>query len=521
MPRKKSTKADIEKSQPVLNIGLIGHVDHGKTTLLDKILKTNTASKEFGGITQHISAYQVKRNGKYITFLDTPGHEAFQAMRQRGAFVTDLAVIVVAADDGVKSQTKEAVEFARIADIPILVAINKIDKPEANIEKTKKELAELDLVPEEWGGKTIFVSISAKTGEGIDELLDMILLISDMEDLRADANSAAEGFVIESHLDSKIGPVATAIVQNGSLKEGDYINVGSVWGKVRKIEDFIGRKIRSAQPSTPVTITGLNKIPKVGSYFSAKKSRLEAESSAKKFLDTTNNNVLLETKTIGAAKINELVELRQTKKVNVVLKGDTQGSIEAISQILKSITPKDATIQILKTSVGNITENDIKLFRPLGAKIIGFNVGIDSSAKSLIEKEKADIKIYKVIYELVNGIKEDICSILEPEIIRIDLGILKVIAIFKSCKKLAKTADMIIGARVESGKIEKSCLLDVSRDGKKIGEGIVKNLQYNKKNVQEVKVGNNAGITYEGNIAIEIDDVLNAYKTEERMREIQ
>ncbi|MCK4524876.1 MAG: translation initiation factor IF-2 [Candidatus Andersenbacteria bacterium] len=514
---KKNIGPGAKKRPPVVVV--MGHVDHGKTTLLDKILQTNVAKGESGGITQNVSAYQVKKKGETITFIDTPGHEAFRSMRERGAYITDLAVIVVAADDGVKPQTIEAVKFVKEAGVPVLVAINKIDKPEKNIEKVKKELAEIDLTPEGWGGKTVCVNISAKTGEGIDELLDMIILASDMEEIKADPNCPAEGFVIESHLDPQIGPVAVILIQNGTLKEGDYVSVGPIWGRIKRMENYSGKRVHKAIPSMPVTVMGLNEAPKVGAFLIGETSRLVAEKRAKEF-----NKIQTEGeaggKVISTAKIKELVKSHKMKKFNIILKADTKGSLEAIIQILESIESEDVAVQILKMGVGNITETDVKMAHSSGAKIIGFNVSINSATEKFAEKEKIEVKIYKVIYELVNEIKEDLTSILEPEIVRTDLGILKVIAIFKSGKKAAKKVDMIVGAKVESGKIEKRSLLEIIRNGEKIGEGTVKELQANKKVVSEVKKGKDAGITFEGNVIIEDGDVLNAYKEEKVKRKI-
>ncbi len=514
--RKEQLKKDIgakaKKRPPV--VAIMGHVDHGKTTLLDKILKTKITAEEYGGITQYISAYQVKRKGETITFLDTPGHEAFQAMRQRGAYITDLALIVVAADDGVKPQTIEAVNFARSAKVPIVVAINKIDKPQANIEKVKGELAEIGLTPEEWGGETICVNISAKTGEGIDELLDTLILVSEMEELKADYDSLAEGFVIESHLDSKSGPVVTVLVQNGTLKEGSYINAESFWGRIRKMEDFTGKKIKRATPSTPATIIGLNGVPKAGSFFSEEPNRLLAEEKARKF-SALQRGKSLETGASNKVKVEKIASNDLPKKLDIIVKADTKGSLEAVKEVLKSIGSDKAIVRVLKTDVGNITETDIKLAHSFDAKIIGFNIGIDPSIRKFAEKRKVDLKIHNVIYDLIADIKKSLSSIIEPEIVRIDIGTLKVIAIFRSAKKSATINNMIIGAKVEDGKVEKASLIDVFRKGKKIGQGVVKELQYNRKEVQEVKVGNNAGITYEGDVAIKIGDILKAYKEEE------
>ncbi|MEA1937115.1 MAG: translation initiation factor IF-2 [Patescibacteria group bacterium] len=519
--RKQSLKKNIgsgaKKRPPVVVV--MGHVDHGKTTLLDKILKTNVVEKEAGGITQNFSAYQVKKKGEMITFMDTPGHEAFHAMRQRGAYATDLAVIVIAANDGVKPQTIEAINFAREMEVPILIAINKIDKPEANVEKVKKQLSELDIMPEDWGGKTVCVNISAKTGKGVDELLEMIVLTADMEEIKANPNSLAEAFVIESHLNPKSGPVATILIQNGTLKNSDFVSVESHWGRIKEIRDFSGKKINKATPSMPVVITGLNEVPKVGSLIFAETSRFAAESKVREFLQAEQTGSV-ENKAVDSARIKQLVKSHQMKKLNIILKADTKGSLEAIVQILETIKSDEAVIQILQMGVGNITETDIKMANSSGAKIIGFNIGLDTSIKKIARKEAVDIRIYKIIYELMNDIKEDLISILGMEIVRTDLGILKVIAIFKSAKKSAKKIEMIIGAKIESGKIEKASLIEIIRDGEKIGQGRVKELQYNKKIVEEVKSGNNAGITYEGNVIIKEGDAFKAYKEEEKERKI-
>ena len=507
-----------KKRPPVVVV--MGHVDHGKTTLLDKILQTNVAGGESGGITQNVSAYQVSKKGETITFIDTPGHEAFHSMRERGAYITDLAIIVVAADDGVKPQTVEAVNFVKEAGVPVLVAINKIDKAGKNIDKVKKELAEIGLTSEDWGGKTVCVNISAKTGEGIDELLDMIILASDIEEIKANSNCAAEGFVIESHMDSQIGPVAIILIQGGTLKEGDYVSIGSTWGRIKRMDNFSGKRLHKAFPSMPVTLTGLNEVPKVGAFLIGETSRLTAEKRANEYAKIEKEEGKEENQIISTSRIKELVKSHKVKKFNLILKADTKGSLEAIIQILESIESEDVAVQILKMGVGNITETDVKMAHSSNAKIIGFNIDISSVVEKFAEKEKIDVKIFKVIYELVNDVKEGLISILEPEIVRTDLGTLKVIAMFKLPKKSAKKVDMIFGAKVQSGKIEKGSLLEVFREDEKVGDGIVKELQWNKKPAKEVKKGNDAGITFEGDVIIKEGDIINAYKQEEVKRKI-
>jgi translation initiation factor IF-2 len=515
--KKKDFGKKAKKRPPVVVI--MGHVDHGKTTLLDKILSTKVASGEFGGITQNVSAYQVEKKGEIITFMDTPGHEAFHSMRERGAYITDLAVIVVAADDGVKPQTKEAVEFAKNAGLPVLVAINKIDKPEANIEKVKKELSEIDLLPEEWGGKTVCVNISAKTGEGIDELLDMIILYADVEDLKAVYDAPAEGFIIESHLNPKVGPMATVLIQNGTLHAGDFVAAGSMCGRVKVIRNFKRESVAEATPSMPITILGLNEVPRAGLVIQAYANRQLAEAAAQAF-SSGAGNTLGSGKIINASKIREMAENGKLKKLNLIIKADTKGSLEAIVQILEAIEVEGLAIQILKTGVGNITESDIKLAQSSDAKIIGFTNAVDANAKKIAEKEEIGFKIFNIIYELATYVKEELSALIEAELVRTDLGKMKVIAVFKLPKKSAKTVDMIFGAKIESGKAEKNAKLEILRNGEKIGEGTLVELQHNKKAVSELKSGNNAGVTFKGNVVVEEGDDIVAYKEEKVKRTI-
>lgn len=517
MLKKKEFGETAKKRPPVVVI--MGHVDHGKTTLLDKILSTKVAAGEFGGITQNVSAYQVTKKGELITFMDTPGHEAFHSMRERGAYITDLAVIVVAADDGVKPQTKEAVEFAKNAGLPIIVAINKIDKPEANVEKTKKELSEIDLLPEEWGGKTVCVNVSARTGEGIDELLDIILLHADVEDLKAEYDIPAEGFIIESHLNPKVGPMATVLIQNGTLHRGDYVAAGAIWGRVKVLRDFKREQIDKATPSMPVTILGLAQVPRAGLVIRVYNSRQSAEDSVQEFLHN-KGNVLESGKMVSASKIREMAENGKLKKLNLIIKADTKGSLEAIVQILESIEVEGLAIQILKTGVGDITESDIKLAQSSDAKIIGFNNIIDPNAKKFAEKEEVGYKIFNIIYELATYVKEELSYLLEEETVRTDLGKMKVIAVFKLPKKSAKTVDMIFGAKIENGKAEKDSKLEIIRNGEKVGEGTLVELQHNKKAVSELKSGNNAGMTFKGNVLVQEGDNINVYKEEKVKRTI-
>lgn len=526
-------KSDLEKNRQLLVghangknarkrppvVVIMGHVDHGKTTLLDKILSTNVAAGEHGGITQNVSAYQVKKKGEVITFMDTPGHEAFHSMRERGAYITDLAIIVVAADDGVKPQTKEAVDFARNAGLPIIVAINKIDKPEANIEKVKKELSEIDLLPEEWGGKTVCVNISARTGEGIDNLLDMIILYSDMEEFRADFDTFAEGFIIESHLNPKVGPMATILVKNGTLSEGDFVAAGRVAGRVKIMKDFKKDIIEDATPSMPVTILGLSEVPRAGMVIKAYPTRSMAEEAAASF-SSNANDPLGSGKVLSVSKIQEMAADGKLKKLNLIIKADTKGSLEAIVQILDTIKVEGLAVQIIKTGVGDITESDIKLAQSSDAKVIGFNNSLDANAKRISDKEEIGFKIFNIIYELVAYIKEELSALMEAETVRTELGKMKVIAVFKLPKKSAKMVDMIFGAKIENGKVEKNSKLEVMRDGELVGTGILTELQHNKKAVSELKSGNNAGITFKGDVIIAEGDQIIAFKEEKIKRKI-
>jgi translation initiation factor IF-2 len=509
---------EAKKRPPVVVV--MGHVDHGKTTLLDKILSTNVASGESGGITQHVNAYQVEKRGQMITFMDTPGHEAFHSMRERGAYITDLAIIVVAADDGVKPQTKEAVKFAKSAELPIIVAINKIDKPEANIERVKKDLADIDLLTEDWGGNTVCVNISAKTGEGIDNLLEMILLYSDMEDLKAEYDSPFEGFVMESHLNPKVGPIATVLIQNGTMNIEDYVAAGSMCGRIKIIKDFKGESIEKAGPSAPVTILGLNEVPRAGLVIKAYETRKEAEEVAMRFSQTKEAGFKSGGRIISATKNNEDSCGDKMEKVNLIIKADTKGSLEAIIQILESIKSDNVAVQILKTGVGEITETDVKLAQSSGAKIIGFNSRVDSNTKKFAEKEKVDFQMFSIIYELASYVKAEMSALLGTEIVRTDLGKMKVVAVFKLPKKSAKTVDMIFGAKVENGKVEKSSKLEIFRNGEKVGEGNIRELQHNKKAVSDLKSGNNAGVTFYGNVVVQEGDDIVVYKEEEKRKTI-
>jgi translation initiation factor IF-2 len=485
-------------------VTILGHVDHGKTTLLDTIRKASVASGEAGGITQRISAYQVKKRGQLVTFIDTPGHEAFSGMRQRGVSIADIAVLVVAADDGVRPQTKEVIAYILERKLPVIVAINKVDKPEARPDRVKQELAEHNLLVEEWGGNVIAVEISAKNNINIDKLLENIAVLAEVEDFRSDQTRDGLAVVLESHLDPQKGPVATALVKTGTLKVGQDILVGSAYGRIRRLEDWSGKTITSALPATPITLFGLNTTPNVNDIVQVVSGKTTARMKSKEAL-------------LGGIahtrKANN--DDGDIKKLPVILKADVQGSLEAIEQILETIHSDEVALEIISTGVGNITESDVKIAQTSGALIVGFTVTATPVAGRMAEANKIEIISFNIIYKLVENLKDRLSSMLAPEIIRTDLGHLAVLAIFKTGKR-----DMIIGGRVNHGKIAKNALIEVKREGEIIGTGKIVVLQKDKKPTDEVGSGNECGVTFEGNIKLAVGDTLIAYTEEERKRSL-
>jgi len=473
---------------------VLGHVDHGKTTLLDTIRKANVVAKESGGITQHIGAYQVKHNDKLITFIDTPGHEAFSQMRSRGAKAADIAILVIAAEEGIKPQTKEVIEYVK--DIPVIVALNKIDKPQANPEKVIGELEKQGLAVEERGGQVPVIKISAKDGTNIDELLEMILLVAEMEELKADKKVLAKGVVIESYLDSKRGATATLLVLQGTLKVGDWISCASAYGKVKILEDFKGDVVEKAEPSFPAVVLGLNNVPVVGEKFEI----VENEEKAKGLIKKEEIEILTSDK---------------EKQLNLILKADVRGSLEAIIENLKKLELEEIGLNVLKAEVGEISEADIKLAYPSNAVIIGFKVKAPTNIFDLAKRSGVKIKSYEVIYELFEEVKKQASKLLEPEITKENLGKLQVLAIFRKEK-----AKMIIGGKVISGKAVNKVNVDVIRDEEKISSGRVSQLQHNKKDMGEVEKGREAGLFYEGEPIIEEGDILEFYRKEKKKREL-
>ena len=502
-------EADLVERPPVICV--MGHVDHGKTSLLDAIRSTNVISREAGGITQHIGAYMVKCNGQDITFLDTPGHEAFTAMRMRGAQATDIAVLVVAADDGVMPQTIEAINHAKAAGVDIIVAVNKIDKPTANIERVKQELSEYELIAEDWGGQTIFVPVSAKTHEGIDTLLEMILLDAELKDLKANPNRKARGLVIEAQLDKGRGPVATILVQKGTLHVGDNVAAGSCYGKVRAMIDDKGRRVKEATPSMPVEILGLNDVPNAGEIFVNTENEKEARSFAETFIKENREKLLADTKTqLTLDSLNSQIKEGSLKELNLIVKADVQGSVEAVKQSLLKLSNEEVVVKIIHSGVGAINESDVSLASASNAIIIGFNIRPDAMAKSVAEREKVEIRLYRVIYQAIADVEAAMKGMLDPIYEEKVIGHAQVRQIFK-----ASGVGNIAGSYVTDGMFQRGCKIRISREGEQIYEGSLASLKRFKDDVKEVKEGYECGLVFEKFNDIQIDDIVEAYIMEE------
>ena len=473
---------------------VMGHVDHGKTSLLDAIRNTHVIAKEAGGITQHIGAYVVSVNGQKITFLDTPGHEAFTAMRMRGANATDIAILVVAADDGVMPQTVEAINHAKAAGTEIIVAINKIDKPSANIERVKQELAEHELVPEDWGGSTIFVPVSAHTQEGIDSLLEMILLTAEVSELKANPKRAARGLIIEAELDKGKGPVATVLVQKGTLRIGDPVAAGSCYGKVRAMMDDKGRRVKEAGPSTPVEILGLSDVPNAGEIFVAMPNEKEARSFAETFISQGREKLLEETKS-KSLSLNDIfnqIKEGSLKELGLIVKADVQGSVEAVKQSLLKLSNEEVVVKIIHGGVGAINESDVSLASASNAIIIGFNVRPDATAKATAEREGVDVRLYRVIYDAIADVERAMKGMLDPVFEEKIIGHAEVRQLFKS-----SGVGMIAGSYVLDGVFQRGCSVRISREGKQIYEGSLASLKRFKDDVKEVRSGYECGLVFE------------------------
>ena len=503
---------DLVPRPPVVCV--MGHVDHGKTSLLDAIRKTNVTDREAGGITQHIGASVVEINGEKITFLDTPGHEAFTAMRMRGANSTDIAILVVAADDGVMPQTIEAINHAKAAGIEIIVAINKIDKPSANVERVKQELTEYELIPEDWGGSTIFVPVSAHTHEGIQDLLEMILLTAEVMELKANPNRAARGLVIEAELDKGKGSVATVLVQKGTLHVGDAIAAGSAHGRVRAMMDDKGRRVKEAGPSQPVEILGLNDVPNAGEVFVGCESDKEARAFAETFISQNKVKLLEETKSkMSLDDLFNQIQEGNLKELDIVVKADVQGSVEAIKQSLLKLSNDEVVVKIIHGGVGAINESDVILASASNAIIIGFNVRPDATAKDIAEREGVDLRLYRVIYNAIEDVEAAMKGMLDPVFEEKVLGHAEVRQTFK-----ASGVGTIAGAYVLDGIFERNCSVRLIRDGIVVFDGPLASLKRFKDDVKEVRTGYECGLVFENYNDIKEGDQVEAYKMVETER---
>ena len=508
--RKMSTTA-IERP-PV--IAVMGHVDHGKTTLLDAIRKANTTDDEAGGITQHISAYQVTHNDRVVTFLDTPGHEAFASLREHGAALTDVALIVVAADDGIKPQTLEAIKYAQNAGVKIVIAINKVDKPTADLNRVKQELSDHELQPEEWGGKTVTVEVSAKDGTNIEGLLDMLLLVTDIEELKAETDVEAEGIIIESHISKGKGPLATALVEHGELKVGDILVAGDTYGKVRSLQSTIGGDIVAAGPSTPVVISGFKGVPTFGTVFHRVGTDKEAKKRAQE--NSSNTSAVLAKSIDKSSSDSMLAQMsNEVQEVNVVVKADVRGSLTSLTQSLEALGNADVKVTVVASGVGQLSESDIMIAKTSNAMIVGFNVSVSSALRRMALNEKVDLKMYTVIYELLDDMKEKLTERLAPEIIEEDIGRLKIKGIFRTTRNL-----IICGGEVTKGKAKPNIFARISRDEKALGEVQVAGVKKEQIDVKEAKKGDMCGLELktEQKINLKIDDTVDFFTRETRAR---
>lgn len=483
---KQSTSESAESRPPV--VAVMGHVDHGKTSLLDAIREADVAKGEAGGITQHISAYQITHNDRKITFLDTPGHEAFAALREHGAQLTDVVIIVVAADDGVKPQTTEAIRFARKAGVKMVVAINKVDKEGADVNRVKQELAEQDILIEEWGGDTVVVEVSAKTKKGIDQLLDMVLLVADVEDLRADYKVPAQGLIIEAHMEQGRGPVAVALVEQGTLHPGDFIVAGTAYGKVRNLETTTNKPLKEATPSTPVIITGFKGLPEFGNEFIqvANEKIARQQSSEAKSGQSSSGGLQMSS--------NELIRIinrsNELQELNIIIKADVQGSLTSVVDSLKTLNTEEVAVRVVGSGVGAVNENDVHMASTSNAIIYGFNVTIPPNIKQLASRDRISVRLYKVIYELIDDAKAELSELLSPEVVETELGRLVVKGIFKTSK-----TEVIAGGEVTKGKLTVPATARVTRGDEVLAEVEVTNLKRGPQDTKEVVEGEMCGIS--------------------------
>jgi translation initiation factor IF-2 len=501
-----STPDQLKPRPPVVTV--MGHVDHGKTSLLDAIRRTNVVADEVGGITQHIGAYQVEQQGRLITFIDTPGHEAFTAMRARGAQVTDIAVLVVAADDGVMPQTVEAIDHARAAGVPIVVALNKIDKENANPERVKKQLADVGIVVDDWGGDVFCVPVSAKRRIGLDELLDAILLVADAEDLQANPDRPAAGTVIEAVLDARRGPTATVLVQTGTLKVGDIIVVGEQYGRVRAMFDHTGKRVKEAGPSTPVAVLGLPEVPEAGTIFEVVPNERTARQIVTERQEAKREVVERPAHVLTLEEIFEQMQAGQVKALNLILKADAHGSLEAIADSLLKLSTEDLKLRILRRATGDITESDITLAIASGAIVIGFQVQIHPTARALAAEHGVDVRVYQVIYELIDDVEKALQGMLEPKYEEVVLGRAEVKAVFPLRK------GKVAGLLVTEGKVLRNARARVWRNGQEVFDGPIASLKRYTEDVREVAAGFECGLGLEGFDDFAEGDIIEVYRTE-------
>lgn len=511
---RKSHSENADVRPPV--VAVMGHVDHGKTSLLDAIRKASHADQEAGGITQHISAYQIDHNKRKITFLDTPGHEAFAALREHGAHLTDLAVIVIAADDGIKPQTLEAIRFANKAGVKTIFALTKSDKPEANPDRVKQQLSEQNLIPEEWGGDTIILPVSSKTKDGIPELLDMVLLVADVEELKADTDKPATGLVIESHMEKGRGPIAIALVEAGTIKSNSFVVAGTSYGKVRNLETTEGEKLDQAGPSTPVVISGLRKLPEFGDEFEV----VESEKHAKKIIEDRAKGKQ-DTSKSGVSSGNQLLRMmtRSTDvaEYKVIVKADVKGSLTSVIDSLKTLENDEVSVRIVGSGVGNITDNDLQLASTSDAVIYGFNVEFTNGLKQIATRDNISVRLYRVIYELIDDVKEELTKRLKPEITETDMGRLLVKGVFKTTK-----TDIICGGEVTKGKLVTPALAKIMRDGEKIADAEVTGLKHGPTDTKEVLEGEMCGMQLATTAKVELQegDRIEVYTRQEVARKL-
>ncbi len=508
---RKEVSAAVIPRPPVVTV--MGHVDHGKTTLLDTIRKTNIAAREAGGITQKIGASVVEHEEKKIVFIDTPGHEAFTKMRARGAQVTDIAVLVVAADDGVKPQTIEAIDHAKAAGVPIIVAINKIDKPNADIERTKRQLAELGLVPEEWGGDTIFVEVSAKRGTGVNELLEMIVLLAEYMELKAEVDVPAEGYVLESRLDKGKGPVADVIIKKGILRKGDVVLAKGSYGRVRAMFDDKGRQLKEAGPSMPVEIIGLNSLPEAGDSFRVVKSEKEAKAAVEAYLEELREKKRsVRPKKLTLEEFLKQVEEGEAKELRLIIKADAQGELDALIPTLEKLSTDEVKVRCLHSGIGNVNESDVMLASASNAVIIGFNVKVDSKARQAAEREGVQVRLYKVIYDVEEDVKAAMIGMLEPKYEEVYLGKAEVRAVFRI------KGGRVAGCYVLDGRIPRNAQVRIKRGDEIIYEGKISSLKRFKDDVKEVSKGYECGIGIEGFSTFAEGDIIEAFEVREVRR---